>query len=176
MKNKKTALILALLLMMPSLALAQEEWGFSPGDWELTIQGSGTSDDDIDNTVASMETSLGYFFTKGFELGLRQGVLYSDPDTGSDRWNASTRAFADYHFDLGRLRPFLGVNFGYLYGDDVEETFIAGPEVGLKYFVQRKAFLYLLGEYNFTFEDSDDIEDNYEDGRFVYALGLGVNW
>jgi len=42
--------------------------------------------------------------------------------------------------------------------------------------VQRKAFLYLLGEYNFTFEDSDDIEDNYEDGRFVYALGLGVNW
>ncbi len=174
----KKTLILAItvLLLCPAMGFAEEEWGPRAGDWELTLQGGGNSNNDFDSHSASGEGSLAYFFTDGLELGIRQDVTWVNPDVGSDEWNGASRAFLDYNFDLDRLRPFIGVSAGYLYGDTTDERWIAGPEAGLKYFVARKTFLYLLGEYNFTFEDSDEIEDAYDDGRFVYALGLGINW
>ncbi|RJQ82510.1 MAG: hypothetical protein C4519_07850 [Desulfobacteraceae bacterium] len=173
----KTTLIVALsvFILVPSMALAQE-WGPEAGDWEFTIQGSGTSDDDLDNNFAGLDASLSYYLSNGFQLGLRQGASWVDPGPGSDRWNGSSRLFMDYNFNLGRLRPFLGISAGYLYGEDTDERWIAGPEAGLKLFVQRKAFLFALGEYNFTFEDSDEIDEVYEDGRFVYALGIGLDF
>lgn len=79
--------------------------------------------------------------------------------------------------DLDRLQPFVGVGLGYLYGDElVDESFIAGPEAGLKFFVVPNAFLFAMAEYEFLFDDPDDAEDRFEDGRFVYALGIGVRW
>jgi hypothetical protein len=169
-------LLIGGLGLLISVSANAQEWGFNPGDWEFTLQGSGTSDHDVDNTTASVEGSIGYFFTDWLELGLRQGVGYVDIEGGDDNWNASTRGFLDFHFDLGRVQPFLGVNFGYLYGDEVNETFIAGPEGGLKVFLTNSAFLYGLAEYNFTFEDADDADDAFDEGRFVYALGLGIRW
>jgi len=174
------AVICTGLLLFPSLAMAQQAYppayGFSPQDWEFTLQGSGSSDDELDNSTLSLEFSIGYFFTEVFELGLRQGLGYSDPEVGDDNWNASTRAFADYHFDLQRWQPFVGVNFGYLYGDDVNETWIAGPEVGVKYFVKPNTFVQALVEYNATFDSADEVDEAFDDGRFVYALGMGINW
>ncbi|MCK9274122.1 MAG: hypothetical protein M0P57_03435 [Syntrophales bacterium] len=153
-----------------------QDWGFNPGDWEFTVQGSGTSDDSVDNSVLSSEFSIGYFFTDNVELGLRQGIGFVDIEGSDDVWNASSRGFLDYHFDLQRFQPFLGINFGYLYGDNINETWIAGPEGGIKYFMSDRAFLYALIEYNFTFEDVDEADEAFEDGRFVYALGVGFSW
>lgn len=167
------------LIMIPACAIGQEDvgnWGFMPQDWELTLQGSGTSDDEVDNTTFSIETSLGYFFTRNLELGLRQGIGYLDVEDGDDQVDGSTRLFVDYHFDYWQMQPFLGVNLGYLYGDGVVDSWIAGPEVGLKIFVLSSTFLYALMEYNFTFEDSDDAGDAFDDGRFVYAFGMGTTW
>jgi hypothetical protein len=31
-------------------------------------------------------------------------------------------------------------------------------------------------EYQFLFKDSDEAQDAYKDGRFVYELGMGVRW
>lgn len=164
------------ILVIPCLAMAQEPYGFNPQDWEFTLQGSGSSDDELDNTTLSFEFSLGYFLSKNLELGLRQGIGYSDPETGNDTWNASTRGFADFHFDLQRWQPYLGVNFGYLYGDDVNESWIAGPEGGVKYFLKPNTFVQALIEYNATFDDADTADEAFDEGRFVYALGMGITW
>jgi hypothetical protein len=167
--------LIALGLLIP-VATGAQEWGFNAGDWELTLQGSGTSDHDVDNTTASVEGSIGYFFNEHLELGLRQGVGYLDVEGGDDLWAGSTRGFLDVHFDLSRVQPFLGVNFGYLYGDRVNDTFIAGPEGGIKVFLTNTAFLFGSVEYNFTFEDADEADDAFDKGRFVYGLGLGIRW
>ena len=163
------------LLMAPGFAGAQE-YGFNPGDWELTLSGSGTSDNELDNTTLSAEAGIGYFFSSLMEAGVRQGIAYSDIEGGSDDWNASTRGFLDLHFALGKIQPFIGVNLGYLYGDTINETWIAGPEGGLKAFITDTAFIQALIEYNFTFDDADEVDDAFDDGRFVYALGIGVRW
>ena len=108
-------------------------------------------------------------------VGVRQGVSFADIG-GNDAWNGSTRVGMDYFLNVGRCKPFAGVNIGYLYGDSVEEQFIAGPDVGMRYFLNDTTFINLVMEYQFLFEDAGDAKDSYDDGRFVYALGMGVKW
>ena len=175
---KKFTLILlgTLLICWPLAANAQvDDFQYAPGDMEFTLAGSGTNDEDFDGTTLSVEGGFGYFLTESWEAFLRQGFAFSDVPGGSD-WNASTRVGIDYNFDFGRLKPLLGVSIGYLYGDDVEEQFIAGPEAGLKYFVNETTFIKLLAEYEFLFDDADEADENFDDGRFVYTVGIGFKW
>ena len=174
MKKIVLTILLTSFVAFPSVALSQERYGFNPGDWEFTLNGSGTSDEDFDNTIFSIEGSLAKFLTRGLEVGLRQGIGFVDREDND--WNASTRLFTDYNFDLNRLQPFVGLNLGYLYGDNVNDTWIAGPEAGLKFFVSQDTFLYGSLEYNILFEDADELDEVYDDGRMVYAVGMGIRF
>ena len=169
---RKFLLIGALgLFLLPTVAQAQ----FDEGDWEMTLTGSGSSDNDFDATVLSVDVAVGYFFTDALEAGVRQGLAIAD--TGDDsNWAGSTRVFLDYHFDLDRWQPYVGAQFGYIYGDDVHDTFVAGPEAGVKYFVNATTFVFASVEYQFLFDDGDDADDAIDDGRFVYGLGIGFKW
>jgi hypothetical protein len=162
--------------LIPAHVLAQDvgNWGFMENDWEVTLQGSGTSDNEINDTQLAFEGSLGYFYTRNIGLGVRQGISYVDVSRGDDLWNGSTRVFADYHFDLWQMQPFLGLNVGFLYGDGVNETWFVGPEAGLKVFVLSSTFLYALFEYNYPLDDDDG--EVFDDGRFLYAFGMGTTW
>jgi hypothetical protein len=42
--------------------------------------------------------------------------------------------------------------------------------------VDGRAFIQLLAEYPFFFENSSDIQDTFRDGSLVYSLGFGVNF
>lgn len=109
---------------------AQDTWGFNQGDNEFSLLGSGTSDNDLDDTTLSTEISLSHFLTDVFEIGLRQGISYADIEGGSDRWDAYTQGFLDFHFDFDRFQPFVGANFGYLYGDNVIVLVVVGVIYG----------------------------------------------
>jgi hypothetical protein len=156
---------------IPGTALAE----FNTGDMELSLSGSGSSDNDFDATTASVEASLGYFLTPTLEAVIRQGIGFSDTPEDSD-WNASTRLGIDYNFPFTQFVPYIGASLGYLYGDSVEEQFIAGPEVGLKSFVNDTTFILAAVEYQFLFDDKDDADEAFNDGRFVYTLGIGFKW
>jgi hypothetical protein len=170
-------------LVMPGFALAQDadddvdRFGPEGNNWELTLNGSGFNDRDFDNGAFGGGFSVGYFFNENFELSLRQTVNYADTEAinGSDTI-ASTRLAADIHFDSGRLQPFIGANFGGVYGDAIADTFAAAPEVGAKFYVKPEVFLMLLGEYQFFFKDIEDADDRFENGQFVYTVGVGFNW
>ena len=53
---------------------------------------------------------------------------------------------------------------------------MAGPEGGVKYFVNNTTFIFGSVQYQFFFEDDDDAEDSFDDGQWVYALGIGFRW
>ncbi|MDY0212802.1 MAG: hypothetical protein RBR06_07330 [Desulfuromonadaceae bacterium] len=159
------------MLYLPLTASAH----FQAGDKELTLSGSGTSDNDFDNTTFSADLGLGFFFNEYLEGVVRQNVAVVDTPGGSN-WNGATRIGVDFNFDLGIWRPYLGATVGYLYGDTVNEAFIAGPEAGLKVFVNDTTFIIAGVGYDFTFESANDADDAFDDGRFVYNLGIGFKW
>jgi outer membrane protein W len=167
---------LAAAVLMPSAAKAQE-YGFDAGNWELTLSGSGTNDRDFNGTSFGATGSLGYFFTDNLEVVLRQNITYTDVNTASgSAWNGSTDLALDWHFDLGRWQPFVGANIGYAYGDSTNDTWEAGPEAGVKYFITQSTFVQLMAQYEFFFDTGSNSfgRDSFSDGAFFYSLGLGV--
>lgn len=168
------------LLAVPAMAQDDYEmdsnlYGPEAGDWELTLGGDGSFDQDISGTNFGFNGSVGYFFDEAWEVAVRQGLNYTDVSTDSNL-NGSTRVALDYHFDMDRWRPFVGVNFGGAYGDGVVDTFAAGLEGGVKYYVKPKTFLYGLLEYQWLFDNDDTIDEAFDDGQFIYNLGIGFNF
>lgn len=166
------------LFFLPFTALAQQDQDFAQyqrGDQELTLSGSGASGNDFDTTNLSFDVGYGYFFNQNWEGLIRQSLNLID-QPGDNEYNASTRLGLDYNFNMRNLRPFLGATVGYLYGDGVEESFIAGPEAGVKAFLSNSTFVIVAVGYDFIFEDADNADDAFDDGIFNYRLGLGYRW
>ena len=166
----RKGIVVAALLMLPTLSYGY----FEEGDKEITLSGSAANGPDLDGVVISANGSFGYFVTDNLELGIRQSLTYSDL-FGSEL-NGSTRIAADFHFDLEAWQPFVGGNFGYVYGDAVNDTFEAAPEAGVKYFVNSTTFIFAMVEYQFFFDSADDADSSFDDGQFLWSLGLGFRF
>lgn len=162
---------LALALAM----LPQSSYGyFEEGDKEITLSGQAANGTDWDGVVIGANGSIGYFITDNLEIALRQSLSYSDL-FGSEL-SGSTRVALDFHFDMEALQPFVGANFGYVYGDAVSDTFEAAPEGGVKWFVNSTTFVFAMAEYQFFFDEADDADSSFSDGQFVYTLGIGFRF
>jgi len=173
-------IVMALVVMCVAGSVFQiavrDAGAFQKDHKELILSGNGSSDESFDGTVFSSSASLGYFLTDDFEALVRQDISYSEVAGNSDLWNGGTRLGIDYHFNIEALYPFVGANLGYLYGDTVEEQFVAGPQVGIKYFANSTTFILGLVEYEFFFQDTDKAHDSFDKGRFVYNIGIGFIW
>jgi hypothetical protein len=169
---QKLFCIVAIGMLVPAAAMAQ----FDPGDWDLTLNGTGASDNDFDTNTLSANVGIGYFFSDNLEVGGRQNVGWADIEDADDNWTFATRAFVDWHFDLDRWQPFVGATLGYLYGDVIEDQFVAGPEAGVKWVANSTTYIFGTVAYDFFFEDSDDADDAFDDGQFVYSLGIGFRF
>jgi outer membrane protein W len=169
-------MVVAALAILPAAAANAQ---FQAGDWELTLSGQGSNGPDFDGTQFSVNANIGYFLTKELEISVRQLVGYSDiGGAGGDGSNLAygTTVALDYHFDLGKFQPYVGGNIGYRYGD-VNNTFVAGPEAGVKYFVNSTTFVQFNVNYQFFFDnDTEDASDAFSDGQFLYSLGIGFRW
>ena len=173
MKLRWIAIALTTVLGLPfSQAWAAQE----AGDKSFTISGTGASDNDFDTTTFGTTAELGWFLTNEFELGLRQSVNVLALENSDDRWSGATRGFADYHFGQGSVVPYLGANLGGIYGEDVQDTGAAGLEGGLKFYVKDKTFIALQIEYDWLFDNSDEIDNQFDDGAYFYTLGVGFNF
>jgi len=158
-----------LSLILPVAGFAQ---GFSQGDKVLTLSGTGLSNEDFDNTTLSVSGDLSYFFTNSISGAVRQTVGFSD--NGDSDWTASTRVAADYNFDMGRWWPFAGGSIGYVYGDDINDSWVIGPEAGIRYFVNQTTFILGMIEWEFFFNHGNGPDE--EDSTFIYLLGIGFRW
>lgn len=178
---RRVLLAAAAMALLPGLALAQSQrsgestefQGARAGSQEITLSGTGSNDRRFDDGSFGVTGSYGWFLTDGWEVSARQSFNWVNAGDNNSL-NGTTRLAIDYHFLSGsRLRPFIGANIGATYGDGVHDTGIVGPEVGLKYFVNSTTFVIAQTEYQYFFDNGDEVADNFDDGAFVHTLGLG---
>ncbi|QBQ55765.1 hypothetical protein [Nitrosococcus wardiae] len=168
MKIKQTALALSVLLpsfYFPAASYAEQEIG----DREVILSGSGISGSGFDTTSVAIDGQFGQFWSKALEFGFRQNVGFADTEETS-RLSGATRIFSDYHFDYNAWQPFVGASAGVQYGSGVNDAFIIGPEVGVKYYVKEKTFI--TGRVSYLF----DVDEDVDDGSTFYSLGIGFNF
>ena len=183
MKTKPFITGFSLLLAAALTGRAQQNESYRPdasaavgGNWEFTLGGSGTSNKDLDNSLGGVNFSVGYFLNDTLEISARQSVSYSNGPGGNAEYDGSTFVSLDQHLGTSRLRPFLGINFGGLYGDNTTDTFAAGLDGGLKFYVKAQTFLYALVNYEWTFDNSNEVTDHFDDGAFLWSTGIGFNF
>ncbi len=174
MKNQVKQSVLAFAFAFGFMSTAHTSFAQpTASEWEFTLGGGGAADNEFDHGGASLVGSAGYFFTPNFEAAVRQQVTYSGG--GSDVWNGSTSMAVDYHFLLGKFVPFIGANIGADYGTRVNGQWGMGPEVGLKYYVYEKTFLFVMGQYRWLFDRLEDVSGHATDGTFGFTIGIGFN-
>ncbi|MBI2510664.1 MAG: hypothetical protein HYV96_01680 [Opitutae bacterium] len=152
------------------------EFGPHRGDRELIIGGSGGADRSFDNSFGGATVSYGYFVSDSLSSILRQSINYSNPEDTGSQWNGATRFAVDQHFLEGPLRPFLGANVGRIYGERVRDSWVAGLEGGMKYYVQPRTFLHATIEYGWLFQHARSIDDRFDNGQWNWSLGVGFNF
>lgn len=138
-------------------------------NWEATLTGSGQSNNDFDNSAFGLTGSLGYYVTKNFLVTVKQGATIAsvnDKTLGGGR----TILQAAYQFDWGKWQPYIGMNVGGVYGAAVEDNAVAGPEIGVKYFVNESTFLF----GNIGYEVP--IDSCCNDGVVPYSVGVGFDF
>ena len=167
----KVCIVAVVVLLLPVFASAAEQptYGFHAGDYEFTLSGNGSSDHSLKRTDFSTSLGLGYFPMDNFEVALRQSIGLNDRQNSS--WNGASVLAIDYHFNLGQVQPLIGANFGYSYGEGINDEWGAGPEAGVKVFLNQTTFIRALVQYEFPVNGSFQ-----SDGRFIYGLGLGLKF
>lgn len=145
-------------------------YGPRSGDWELKLGGGGTTPHNFRSSTYNINFSIGHFVTDHLEIAFRQAVAITD--VGGSNIRGASRAAVDWHFGDERFRPFVGGSFGGVYGDG-GDSWLIGPEAGIKWFVHQQTFIFAMGEYQIFFDRIRDFDDNARRGDFVFSFGIG---
>lgn len=172
MKRVFLPAVLALGLLPIAGAQAAQE----AGDRVFTLSGAGSSDNDFDSTSAGVNGQLGWMRTDNLELGVRQNIAANAFSDGQQAWSGSTFGYAGWNFGDGDVVPYAGANLGALYGENVKDSSAAGLEGGLRWYVKEKTFITAQVQYQFLFDDADEVDNRFDDGAFFYGLGIGFNF
>jgi hypothetical protein len=167
---------IAIAALAAALPAGQAFAAQEAGDKSFSISGTGASDKNFDTSSFGTTGELGWFLSDTFELGLRQGINILTLKHADDSWSGSTVGFLDLNVGKGPLVPYIGANLGGIYGDHVQNTETAGVEGGLKWYVKDKTFVAFNVQYEWLFNNNNDIDNRFNDGAFLYSIGVGFNF
>lgn len=58
----------------------------------------------------------------------------------------------------------------------VHDTWAAGLEIGVKFYVRAGTFVYLTPEYNWFFRHAKGVNNEFSDGQFNWTVGVGLSF
>jgi hypothetical protein len=128
------------------------------------------TDDDSENDLVGAE--LVFNALPGFlgGLSLKQGVFWAFNAVDEGVAGRSVLSL-DFAPDLGVVRPRLSANFGGVYGNGVQDGFVAGPELGLDVNLPGGFTVRPKVAYDYQFRNSD-----WDEGILWGGLDLGIRF
>ena len=161
----------------PDNNIPASQWGPQAGSSEFTIGGSGSTNRNLNNSIGGGAASYGYYFSSAWEGVIRQQLDYSHPQGSTDTWNGETDGALDFHLiDTGAVRPFVGANLGWLYGNHSRDTAGAGLEGGAKFYVLPRTFIYAMADYGWLFRHDKAVASRINTGIWTWSVGMGFNF
>lgn len=189
MKN----LIIALLLLVPSLILAQNPVGKGTYTIGGTISFSRTSESGFielkndgfesklkrsnSNDIFTIAPKMGYFFIDNVYTGMSLQYTYQSGDNNSSSTYGIGPAVR-YYFNISQVKPFLGLEYTYQFSsfendtdEDTQKSFtISG---GIDYFITN--YFALEASLNYSMSDykseNSDFSTDFETKTFVLGIG-----
>ena len=113
---------------------------------------------------AGVNLSFDYQLTNWVSLGLEQAGFYHF-GTDDEGFGGRSAVGADFTFGTLSFLPYIGGNFGYLYGNGINDDFFAGPEVGLA-----------VGPLTAKVAYDIPFNEGLQDGVVSATLGVGIRF
>lgn len=173
LSKRRTPVIAIILLLLSMTSAAQAESMYPQDGLKLNVVDTGKNSEE--QNQAGLPSSVNITRFLDLEEIFNQEVSFVDIPQ-EKVWDDSTRLVADYYFGSGEIVPLVGISMGYIQKEDEEDQIVARPKIGLKYFMNPNAYLYGLLEYQLRFQHDEDLYDVYNQGQFVYGIGLGLSF
>lgn len=146
--------------------------------WELALGGIyghnfQEDDDGSESDLAGIEAAVGYALTPYTVVSFEQAGFYSFNAKDEGYGGRSVVGF-DLQAGMGGFTPYIGVNVGAIYGESVQDGWVAGPEAGVKVGLGSGAFIYAKGAYDYQFRHSSGWDEAWDEG--IVLGGLGAGW
>lgn len=134
-------------------------------------QGTGSRDDGSINANAYYAR----YFVPWFNLGLRQGFVYTFRSKLPDRWLATTYPSVEFLYNTHPdqvVVPYINVGLGIAWNDRGNAGLVA-PGAGLKFYLNEQTFVGLGYNYVFLF---NDVGNTFGNGINSVRAGFGYDW
>lgn len=154
-------------------AVASAEVGAQAED--ITVQGSilANNGPDFDGFTLALQGQVEYFVTDAIGVRLTQTIGYTDVAVAGSALNGSTGIGASWNFNIDQWVPYVACNIGYVYGDNIADSFYLAPEAGVKWYANETTFVFGSVAYQWFFDSDDSVTGSASDGQFLYTVGIG---
>lgn len=172
---KKALLTASILTLAAFPAMAQtaapSPWALSLGLWYgHNLKESDSGSGDKTSNLTGPEIRLDYALNENWSL-YGDLVVFNTMGTSSNNgWGSRVALGASHQWHHGAWHPYVGPKLGYISGRGVEDGAIVGPEVGVRYDLAGKSFLYAQLAYD------HDTRNAFNKGIVNGGLGVGVKF
>lgn len=142
-------------------------WAFTIGPFlGYNLQDNG---DDKTSWLPGAEIGVEYLLTPNVVASVNYAGFYA-VHAENEGYGGRGVAGLDLQGNFGGARPYVGLNAGYIYGDGIDDSFLVGPEVGTRFDLSPRSFLYARVAYDWV------TNNGWDDGVVNGGLGVGFRF
>jgi outer membrane protein OmpA-like peptidoglycan-associated protein len=147
------------------------KWAVTLGPWYgynlKEVDGGGN---DKSSNLVGADLGLSFYPTPEVPITVSQQGFNTVGTSQDDGWGGRSTLGVGYEAPTGTVKPYVGIYGGGVYGKGVQDGFIAGPELGMKFDFTRNWFGYAKAAYDFQFRN------DWDEGIPNGGLGAGYRF
>ncbi len=173
MRKALLAATMATLAGAPAMAQtpATSPWALSLGLWYgHNLKESDSGSGDKTSNLAGPEFRLDHALNQHWSVYGDLVVFNTMGTSSDDGWGSRLAIGASHQWDFGAWHPYVGPKLGYISGRGVEDGAIVGPELGVRFDLGGKSYLYTQVAYD------HDTRNAFNEGIVNGGVGIGVRF
>ena len=133
------------------------KWAVTLGPWYgYNLKEEDSSGDNKSSNLVGADLGISFYATPWLPITVSQQGFNTLNTSENDGWGGRSTLGLGYEAPTGMVKPYIGIYGGGVYGRGVQDGFIAGPELGLKFDFSREWFGYAKAAYDFQFRNDWD--------------------
>jgi hypothetical protein len=155
----------------PPPPVPPKKWAVSLGPWYGYNLRETDRNDDLTSHLLGPDLGVEYMFAPGWAVAFDLVGFTTLNTSASDGYGGRGTLGVQHVWDLGAWHPYIGPKVGYVAGSGVQDSPLAGPEVGVKVDVAQDVFLYAKAGYDVLF-----LRNEIDQGVINGGLGAGMRF
>jgi hypothetical protein len=150
---------------------APKKWAVGLGGWYGYNLRETDSNSDKTSNLLGVNLNVDYMATPNVPISVNIAG-FNTLDTAQDNgWGGRSTLGAAYQFnEAGTWHPYIGAYGGYILGKGVQDSWLVGPEAGVKFDLTDGFYMYAKAGYDYTFRNAVD------EGIINGGLGGGIRF